>query len=239
MSAPDEDPPFRRTLLIGSETLVGAWSEYAAGASRVLAIAHTELAQALDIIDQIQPEVVVVEQSLAGTELGQMLMERLHSERSSRGLEISLLPAEGVDRLLSTGPGDLHPQRWLTGLAQPLPPRPVRSATRVLAGGEEHVLVDGQPATLLDLSATGAQVRSSGSLRPNQHVRLVLSARSSLKAPGIVVWSKLEGGPPLHYRAGIAFTSPIPELAKDTEDAGGKAPAPKKSRAARRPRKNR
>ena len=237
----DDNPPFRRTLLIGSETLLGAWSEHAAGASHVIAVVYTDVVRVLGIIEQIQPEAVIVEQTLAGTEGGQVLMERLHNERFSRGLEISLLQARGVDRLLSTGPGDIHPHQWLAELAQPLPPRPKRSAARVPAQSDEHVMVDGHAALLLDLSATGVQVRSTVSLRPNQHVRVVLSARSSLKTAGVVVWSMLEGGPPMRYRAGIAFTSPIPALAQKGEEAGKneKESQPKTSHTGRRSRKNR
>lgn len=238
MGPPDEDPPSRRTLLIGSEALLGAWSEHAAGASDVIAVAHTNLEQALDAIQQTRPEVVVVEQALAGTEGGQVLMERLHNERSLRGLEISLLPPNGVDQLLSTGPGDIHPHQWLTGLARPLPPRPKRGSARTRATDAEHVLVDGHVAMLLDVSATGAQVRSSGALRPNQHVRVVLSARGSMRTPGVVVWSTLEGGRPAHYRAGIAFANPIPEL-EPTPQEEQKPHGSKKQKGARRPRKSR
>ena len=238
MSPPEEDdPPSRRTLLIGSAALLGAWSEHAAQASHVIAIAHTDLALTLDIIDQTRPEMVVVEQALVGTKLGQVLMERLHSERALRGLDISLLPADGVDRLLSTGPGSMHPQRWLTGLARPVPPRSPRGAARVRAGDGEHVFIDGHTATLLDVSTTGARVRSSEPLRPNQHVRVVLLARGLIKTPGVVVWSTLESGPPLHYRAGIAFAAPISELTQDPENVGrNKGETLKKPRVPR-PRK--
>jgi hypothetical protein len=225
----------RRTLLICSQALLGAWSEHAAAASNVIAVAHTNVAHALEMIEQAQPQLVVVEQALAGTERGQELMEHLHNERSLRGLDISLLPASGADALLSTGPGEVDPQQWLTGLARPLPPRPVRSATRMAARAEEHVMVDGNRATLLDLSATGAQVRSLVALRPNQHVRVVLSERGSIRSAGVIVWSKLEQGKPLRYRAGVAFTSPIQELAPKPEEGSKKVKKPR-ARAARKAR---
>ncbi len=243
MSAADRGSPSRRTLLIGSETLLGAWSAHASNASHVIAVSHTDLARALALIDQAQPEVVVVEQSLVSTEPGLLLMEHLHSERSLRGLEISLLPAVSVDTLLSTSPGDADPQQWLTGLSRPLPPRPVRSAVRVPGSRQEKLSVDGRPATLLDVSVTGAQIESPGALRPNQHVRIALGAdRGSAKAEGVVVWSSLQAGPPLHYRAGIEFKTKIPSVLPEPAASGGTgSPPPKKPRKAssRTPRKPR
>jgi hypothetical protein len=49
-------------------------------------------------------------------------------------------------------------------------------------------------------------------LKPRQRVRVVLSPeRGSTKAVAIVAWSKLENSATPGYRAGIAFTEPIPE----------------------------
>lgn len=211
-------------------------------ATEVIAVAHTDAAHVVATIERAQPQLVVVEQALAGTESGQELMEHLHNARSSRGLDISLLPASGVDRLLSTGPGELHPLEWLTGLAQPLPPRPVRSATRVQARDEERAMVDGNQVALLDLSATGMQVRALVALRPNQHVRVVLSERGSIRSPGVVVWSRLEAGKPLRYRAGIAFTMAIEELEAKKPDEpieAGKKAKGKKPRTPKQSRKPR
>jgi hypothetical protein len=115
---------------------------------------------------------------------------------------------------MSSGPGDLNPQAWLSELAQALPPRPERRAARVRASADEQVLVDGQPVALIDLSAVGAQVRSNTVLKPRQRVRLVLPPeRGSVKAVAVVAWSTFEIGPTPTYRAGVAFTRAIPDPA--------------------------
>jgi hypothetical protein len=208
------------TLLIGSEPLLAAWNARARSVETVIPIAHTDLSQALEMIGSKRPEVVVIEQAVAASGSGSALMARLHNERYERGIEIRLLPAERAADLMSSEPGDVHPQVWLSVLAEPLPARPQRRATRMRAREDEQAFIDGAPVTLLDLSASGLQVRSSIVLRPQQRVRVMLPPeRGSVKAAAIVAWSTFEIGPTPHYRAGIAFTSAIPSLADDAPKA--------------------
>jgi len=208
------------TLLIGSEPLLAAWNARAKSVETVIPIAHTDLSQALEMIGSKRPDVVVIEQAVAASGSGSALMARLHNERYERGIEIRLLPAERAADLMSSEPGDVHPQVWLSVLAEPLPARPQRRATRMRAREDEQAFIDGAPVTLLDLSASGAQVRSSIVLRPKQRVRLMLPPeRGSVKTLAVVAWSTFEIGPTPHYRAGIAFTSAIPSLTDDTPKA--------------------
>jgi hypothetical protein len=69
------------------------------------------------------------------------------------------------------------------------------------------VLVDGNPATLIDLSLVGAQVISASTLRPNQRLRMSLpDAIRPIRFSAGVAWAAFEmpkGGP--RYRAGIEF----------------------------------
>lgn len=205
-------PQYPKTVLIGSEPLIAAWSARAGDGSDVITVALTDLSLAMETITATKPDVVVIEQAVAASASGSAIMGRLHGERYQRGTEVRLLPPDRAADLISSGPGELHPQAWLTVLAQALPPRPERRAARLQILSEEQAFIDGQPVTLIDLSATGAQVFSPTVLKPRQRVRLVLSPeRGSAKAVAIVAWSKLESGAPLGYRAGIAFTDPIPE----------------------------
>jgi hypothetical protein len=183
----------------------------------VIPVAHTDLSRALEMIGTRRPDVVVIEQAVAASGSGSALMARLHNERYERGIEIRLLPAERAADLMSSEPGDVHPQVWLSVLAEPLPARPQRRAARERVREDEQALVDGTPVTLLDLSSSGAQVRSSIVLRPQQRIRVVLPPeRGSVKTGAVVAWSTFEIGPTPHYRAGIAFTSAIPNLVTDT-----------------------
>ncbi|HLG57364.1 MAG TPA: PilZ domain-containing protein [Vicinamibacterales bacterium] len=204
------------TLLIGSEPLLAAWNARAKSISSVTAILHTDLSQALEMIGTRQPQVVVIEQAVAASGSGSALMARLHIERFTRGIEVRLLPPERAADLMSSEPGDVHPQVWLSVLAEPLPARPQRRARRIRVRDDEQAFIDGTPVVLLDLSAVGAQVCSPTVLRPQQRVRVVLSPeRGSVKTAAVVAWSTFEAGPTPRYRAGIAFTNSIPNLIDD------------------------
>ena len=208
------------TLFIGSESLLEAWNARAKSVETVIPVAHTDLSRALEMIGTRRPDVVVIEQAVAASGSGSALMARLHNERYERGIEIRLLPAERAADLMSSEPGDVHPQVWLSVLAEPLPARPQRRAHRVRARDHEQALIDGAPCMLLDVSSNGLQVRSSIVLRPKQRVRVVLPPeRGSIKAAAVVAWSTFEIGPTPQYRAGIAFTCEIPNLIDDAPKA--------------------
>jgi len=201
------------TVLIGSEPLVAAWNARAGKSSQVIPLVHTDVSHALETIGSKRPEVVVIEQAVATTGPGSTLMARLHTERFLRGIDVRLLAPDRANDLMSSEPGDVHPQVWLTVLAEPLPARPMRRAERMKTGENEGALVDGTPVRLLDLSASGAQVYSTMVLRPQQRVKLVLSPeRGSIKTTGVVAWSTFEMAPTPRYRAGIAFAAAIPGL---------------------------
>jgi len=204
---------FPRTVFIGSQPLLAAWSARAGTSSEVIPLSLDDVSFAIELIGEAQPEVVVIEQAVAATGAGSTLMDRLHSERYLRGTEVRLLPPDRATDLMASEPGELHPQAWLSLMAQALPPRPERRAPRVRTA-DEQALIDGQPVTLIDLSAVGAQVRSHTVLKPRQRVRLVLAPeRGSVKAVAVVAWSTFEIGPTPTYRAGVAFTRAIPDLA--------------------------
>jgi hypothetical protein len=201
-----------RTVFIGSEPLLAAWNACGGQESQVIAVPLTDLTFAIDLISEAEPEVVVIEQAVAASGAGSTLMDRLHSERYLRGTEVRLLSPDRAADLMSSGPGESHPQRWLSELAQALPPRPERRAARIQITADEQAFIDGQPVTLIDLSAVGAQVRSHTVLKPRQRIRLVLPPeRGSVKAVAVVAWSTFEIGPTPTYRAGVAFTRAIPD----------------------------
>ncbi len=72
-----------------------------------------------------------------------------------------------------------------------------------------EIQVDGNPASVVDLSVVGAQVLSSTILRPNQKVRVSIPNEDFvMRFRGAIAWAKFElpepTAPP-RYRAGVEF----------------------------------
>jgi hypothetical protein len=95
----------------------------------------------------------------------------------------------------------------------PLDQRGTRRAPRYQMARKLEVLVDGNPATLLDLSTCGAQVISPTILRPNQRVRMALTDDGGvLRFNATIAWAAFEIPPQIgpQYRAGIDFVDAEP-----------------------------
>ena len=95
--------------------------------------------------------------------------------------------------------------------AAPIDLRGTRRAERFRLASTIEIVVDGTPATLIDVSVIGAQVVSPSPLKPNQRVRISLNDdQASVRLRGSVAWASFEiqpkGGP--RYRAGIQFVDP-------------------------------
>ena len=81
-----------------------------------------------------------------------------------------------------------------------------RRAPRFKVSRETRVVIDGNPASVVDISMVGAQVISATALRPNQRVRMSLDGDPSVRFNANVAWATFElpaDGP--RYRAGIQF----------------------------------
>ena len=92
--------------------------------------------------------------------------------------------------------------------------RSTRRAPRVVLTRSVEVLIDGEPATLINISPIGALVTSAQSLRPNQRIRVSLGeAERPVRFNGVVIWATFEmpkEGP--RYRAGINFYDAAPDI---------------------------
>lgn len=76
--------------------------------------------------------------------------------------------------------------------------------------------VDGKDAAVVDLSAGGAQIVSTATLRPNQKVRVSLPLEPDARVRATVAWAffELPKGPSAtpRYRAGIEFNDEDPRI---------------------------
>jgi PilZ domain-containing protein len=193
-----------------------------AGADEVLAFSDADALRALEVISQRRPRMVALERVFAATPRGAALINRIRADPSLADAEIRVLSHDGdYTRVLPRGvgtatgrssaaPASTSPQVGVTTApaAVVLDRHGTRRATRHRMVPEVEVVVDGNSATLIDLSIVGAQVVSVTILRPNQRVRMTLSDEIGVvRVNAAVAWAAFEipAKPGPQYRVGMEF----------------------------------
>jgi hypothetical protein len=189
------------------------------GLSEAVSFTDADALKALDAITRDKPDVVVLERTFAATSRGAALVNRIKADPALVTCEIRIVAHDGSTSRSSRRGGNKEkatPAQAGAAAAAvaeappavaPLDQRGTRRAPRFKVVEEVEVMIDGNPATLIDVSVVGAMVISLTSLKPNQRVRLSLpdTARPIRVGAG-VAWSAFEipkTGP--RYRAGIEF----------------------------------
>ena len=178
-----------------------------------LSFVDTEALKALDAITRHRPAVVALERMFAATSRGAALINRVKADPALGACEIRIVSSD-VDYARVAGRPAVQSAGAPVAVAEPAPApaapldqRGTRRAPRFRIQDGVEVLVDGNPAALVDLSVVGAQVVSPTSLKPNQRVRLSLpDTMRPIRFSAGVAWAAFEmpkGGP--RYRAGIEF----------------------------------
>ena len=190
-----------------------------------------EALRALDTIAKRRPGLVVLERQFAATPRGAAMINRIKAVVSLAQTEIRVLSHDSdYSRVVPRGTGAPEP----AAAAAPSPaahdtpaPEPVepaastatthppkldqqgtRRAARIKIAGKVDVLVDGNPAMLIDLSTYGAQVVSPTILKPNQRVRMALTDDAGVvRFNAAIAWANFEipRATGAQYRAGIEF----------------------------------
>jgi hypothetical protein len=166
-----------------------------------IAYSDADAIAALNAIVKGRPSVVALDVSFADTPRGVALIERIKGDPALEACVIHIIgdvgekPATPAETLTAT-----HTMKLLDSQG-------TRRAIRVAMRAELTVSVDGNPATLLDLSVEGAQVVSAMTLRPHQHVRIALpDGPRPIRLRASVRWASFEmpkEGP--RFRAGLQF----------------------------------
>lgn len=197
------------TVLIANADLLDSLKQRTeADGGDLLAFSDADALRALDVIKERQPVLVALERLFAATPRGAALIHRIKADPSLMESEI---------RVVSHDSDDIYVSRQRPGAGSPsataefdptLDPSGTRHAPRYRVDEFVEVLVDGNLASVVDLSTDGAQVLSPTVLKPNQRVRVSLSDEQGvLRFNASVAWASFEiplnGGP--RYRAGIAF----------------------------------
>jgi len=208
------------TVLIASPDLLPAMKQRSgAGSGEVLPFTDGEANRALEEIVKRRPAVIELERQFAATPRGAALINRIKADPALGQSELRVVAHDSdyvrvVQRAAGTAAASApaaavleeSPER--AAPPEALDQRGTRRARRYKIAGEMGVLMDGNAATLIDLSTAGAQIISPTILKPNQRVRMALSDdRGALRFNAVVAWAFFEippnRGP--QYRAGIDF----------------------------------
>lgn len=211
-------------LIIAAQNLMPALRERVEVAGDVLTFADTEPIQALQAMMEHRPPLIVLERLFAATPRGAALINRIKSDPQLATVEVRVMSHTGdyTRQVVKPMPQPAHAATAAAGAGSPAPvataetPRPLdwhgtRRAARTRVREGVEMQLDGNPATVVDLSVVGAQVVSSTVLRPNQKVRISLPFDEFvMRFRGAIAWAKFElprdGGRGPQYRAGVEFT---------------------------------
>ncbi len=208
------------TVLISAPQHLAALTQHS-DLPNVEAFADADVLKALETIAGRRPQVVALERRFAGTARGTALINRIKADPALASCEIRLLDADGgVGRSTDSAVAATGAVAAPAAVAVEVPPAVrldrtgTRRAERVAINKSIAILIDSNPATLVNISIVGAQVLSPLLLRPNQHVRMsLIDEARPIRFNGVVAWAAFEmpkEGP--RYRAGVSFYDAAPDM---------------------------
>jgi hypothetical protein len=166
----------------------------------VLTFSDKEPLRALSVIMKRRPKVITIERLYAATSRGAALINRIKADPKLATLEIRIVAHNGDYMRVSP--------RKPVAVSQPLDQRGTRRAKRFKVNATSIVRVDGNSGSPVDLSSVGAQIVTTGILKPGQRVRIGLEdAMEVLEFNATVCWASFEIPPDSRprYRAGFEF----------------------------------
>lgn len=209
--------PASRTVLIGGGELLPALKTRMREPGELLTFTEAEALRALEIILTQRPHVVALERLFAATPRGAALINRIKADPSLDDTEIRIIAHDSDYSRVSARIRSADEEPAVLPTIEPPDPtldqRGTRRAPRFKVAGTFGTLLDGNAATVIDISTIGAQVVSSIVLKPNQVVRMAMSDdHATLRFNAAVAWASFEippnSGP--RYRAGIKFMDADP-----------------------------
>jgi hypothetical protein len=174
----------------------------------VLAFSDSDALRALEVITKRRPRVVALERLFAATPRGAALINRIKADPSLVESEIRVISHDTDYTRVSPRKSTAGAPTRSPATTAPLDQRGTRRAARFKIAPQVDIVVDGNAATLVDLSRVGAQVVTASALNPNQRVRMVLSDQvGAVRFNASVAWAKFEISPAEgpQYRAGLDF----------------------------------
>jgi PilZ domain-containing protein len=213
-------------VVIGAANLMPSLRERLAGEGELLTFSDTEPIQALQAILEKRPGLIVLERLFAATPRGAALINRIKTDPQLGHSEVRVMSHTGdysrqVSRpspidapAVNASPGVSGRPGVATAEAPRLDWQGTRRAARFRVRAGVEIQVDGNPASVVDLSTVGVQVISGTILRPNQKVRVSIPHDDFvMRFRGAIAWAKFELPKPTdapRYRAGVDFTDADP-----------------------------
>ena len=144
---------------------------------------------------------------------GAALINRIKNDATLSGVEIRMLSHDTDHaRTIATPPPRAGADGRPVSGAPSLDYHGTRRAARFTLRAGVGIKVDGDPATVIDMSSIGAQVILGRALRPYQRVRVSLqTASAAVRCRAAIAWCRFELRPGkdsgAFYRAGVEFSS--------------------------------
>jgi hypothetical protein len=211
-------------VVIAANNLMPSLRERLADEGELLSFSDSEPIQALQAILEQRPRLVVLERLFAATPRGAALINRIKTDPHLAQSEVRVMSHTGDYLRQVVKPSVVEtPAAVIAGeaggggdapVAGAATPRPMdwhgtRRAPRARVRHGVEIQLDGNPATVVDLSIIGAQVLSGTILRPNQKVRVSIpNDEFVMRFRGAIAWAKFELPSPTEpprYRAGVEF----------------------------------
>jgi CheY-like chemotaxis protein len=208
-------------VVVAAANLMSSLRDRLADEGDLLTFADTEPIQALQAILQNRPDLIVLERLFAATPRGAALINRIKTDPQLANAEVRVMSHTGDYVRQVAKPSAVEaasPSAGGAGAGVLTPPvvetrqldwHGTRRAPRIRIRPGVEIQLDGNPASVVDLSTCGAQVLSGTILRPNQKVRVSIPNEDFvMRFRGAVAWAKFElpqpSAPP-RYRAGVEF----------------------------------
>jgi len=212
-------------VVIAATNLMPALQERLASEGELLTFADTEPIQALQAILEQRPSLIVLERLFAATPRGAALINRIKTDPQLANAEVRVMSHTGDYTRQVAKPSKVEVPAEPGGNAEatatsvvvappeaatrPLDWHGTRRAARYKVRAGVEIQVDGNPASVVDLSVVGVQVLSATILRPNQKVRISIpNEEFVMRFRGAIAWAKFElpkPNDPPRYRAGVDF----------------------------------
>jgi hypothetical protein len=202
----------------------------------LLKFSDVEPIQALQAILDGRADVIILERLFAATPRGAALINRIRTDPNLGQSEVRVMshtgdymrqvarPAAAVGAgagvVIEKGTATAAVASQVTPIASQEPAgrgldwHGTRRGPRVRLKAGVEIQLDGNPATVIDMSTVGAQVVSSTILRPNQKVRVSIPQEDVLvRCRGTIAWAKFELPKPASapvYRAGVELIDADP-----------------------------